>query len=74
MWSLCVLLLIYIRYQESWHANMADERPKRQRTVRSCTVSCLKERVKSMREEFVVESSRGKSLLNVFQNNDLKVT
>lgn len=53
---------------------MADERPKRQRTVRSCTVSCLNERVTAVREEFVNASSRGKSLQNVFQNNDLKVT
>lgn len=53
---------------------MADERPKRQRTVRSCTVSCLNERVTAVREEFVNASSRGKSLQNVFQNNNLKVT
>lgn len=53
---------------------MADERPKRQRTVRSCTVSRLNECVKGVREEFVISSSRGKSLQNVFQNNDLKVT
>lgn len=53
---------------------MADERPKRQRTVRSCTVGCLNERVKGVREEFVIPSSRGKTLQNVFQNNDLKVT
>ena len=53
---------------------MADDRPKRQRTVRSCTVSCRNERVKAKREEFVIASSRGKSLQNVFQNNDLEGT
>jgi len=53
---------------------MADERPRRQRAVRSCTVSWLNERVTPVREEFVIASSRGKSLQNVFQNNNLKVT
>ena len=53
---------------------MVDERPKRQRTVRSCTVGCLDKCVTAVREEFVTATSRRKSLQNVFENNDLKVT